>query len=132
MTELSPECLQQEPPFTLVGLDIVGPREVVIHWTRDGNVDTKRWTILFICNSTGSQQVPQAESLHFEGCVYTTHVVGDLFILSLFYFQDIASKYLYVLELKGCVYVGCCISCKLCKFMLYFAYLTLVISLYEK
>lgn len=60
MAELSPECLQQEPPFALVGLDIVGPREVVIHWT-------KRWTILFICNSIGSQQVPQAESLHFEG-----------------------------------------------------------------
>lgn len=57
MADLPPERLQQEPPFTYVGLDVFGPWEVVARRTRGGSANSKRWAILFTCMSTRAVHV---------------------------------------------------------------------------
>ena len=69
MADLPAERLQQEPPFTYVGLDVFGPWEVVTRRTRGGSANSKRWAILFTCISTRAVHMEVIESMSASSCV---------------------------------------------------------------
>ncbi|XP_042611086.1 uncharacterized protein LOC109074690 [Cyprinus carpio] len=69
MVDLPPERLQQEPPFTYVGLDVFGPWEVVARRTRGGIANSKRWAILFTCMSTRAVHLEVIESMTASSCI---------------------------------------------------------------
>ncbi|KAK0132494.1 hypothetical protein N1851_032631 [Merluccius polli] len=69
MADLPAERLQQEPPFTYVGLDVFGPWEVVTRRTRGGSANSKRWVILFTCMSTRAVHMEVIESMSASSCV---------------------------------------------------------------
>lgn len=69
MADLPPERLQQEPPFTYVGLDVFGPWEVVARRTRGGIANSKRWAILFTCMSTRAVHLEVIESMTASSCI---------------------------------------------------------------
>lgn len=41
-----------DPPFVYVGLDVFGPWTIVARHTRGGQVQGKRWAVLFTCMSS--------------------------------------------------------------------------------
>lgn len=69
MSDLPSERLQQEPPFTYVGLDVFGPWEVCTRRTRGGSANSKRWAILFTCMSTRAVHIELIEALSASSCV---------------------------------------------------------------
>ena len=69
MADLPAERLQQEPPFTYVGLDVFGPWEVVTRRTRGGSANSKRWAILFTCMSARAVHMEVIESMSASSCV---------------------------------------------------------------
>lgn len=69
MSDLPPERLQQEPPFSYVGLDVFGPWEVMTRRTRGGAANSKRWAILFTCMSTRAVHVEVIESMSASSCI---------------------------------------------------------------
>ncbi|KAK3741864.1 hypothetical protein QZH41_003434 [Actinostola sp. cb2023] len=52
MADLPTERLTPSPPFTYVGLDVFGPWEVVARRTRGGLAHSKRWAVIFTCQTT--------------------------------------------------------------------------------
>lgn len=63
MADLPAERLQAAPPFTYVGVDIIGPWEVVSCRTRGGHADSKRWAALFCCICTRTVHIEVIESM---------------------------------------------------------------------
>ncbi|XP_013416153.1 uncharacterized protein LOC106177802 [Lingula anatina] len=63
MADLPSERLEQQPPFTNVGVDVFGPWEVVTRRTRGGSANSKRWAVLFTCFSTRAVHIEVIESM---------------------------------------------------------------------
>ncbi|XP_060078384.1 uncharacterized protein LOC132557875 [Ylistrum balloti] len=49
MSDLPVDHLTPSPPFTLVGVDVFGPWNIITRRTRGGNASSKRWAVLFTC-----------------------------------------------------------------------------------
>lgn len=69
MSDLPPERLSMDPPFTCVGLDVFGPWTVAARRTRGGHASSKRWAILFTCMSTRAVHIEITESMDTSSCV---------------------------------------------------------------
>lgn len=69
MADLPQERLQQEPPFTYVGLDVFGPWEVYTGQMQGGSSNSKRWAVLFICMSTRAIHIEAVESMSASSCI---------------------------------------------------------------
>ncbi|KAK7891083.1 hypothetical protein WMY93_023046 [Mugilogobius chulae] len=63
MSDLPEERLKVDPPFSYVGLDVFGPWEIVTRRMRGGQVNNKRWAVLFTCMSTRAIHIEVVESL---------------------------------------------------------------------
>lgn len=63
MSNLPPQHLSTEPPFTNVGLDVFGPWSVSAQRTRGRLILNKRWAILFTCLSMRAVHIEVIESL---------------------------------------------------------------------
>ncbi|KAI3374627.1 hypothetical protein L3Q82_021202, partial [Scortum barcoo] len=63
MADLPPDRLSTEPPFTYVGLDVFGPWIVTTRRTRGGQVNSKRWAVLFTCMTTRAVHIELIESM---------------------------------------------------------------------
>lgn len=63
MSNLPEESLKMDPPFSYVGLDVFSPWEVVIRRTRGGQVNNKRWAVLFSCMSTRAIHIEVVETM---------------------------------------------------------------------
>jgi hypothetical protein len=49
MADLPEERITPSLPFTFMGVDTFGPWTVVVRRSRGGQLNPKRWGILFIC-----------------------------------------------------------------------------------
>ncbi len=63
MSDLHPERLSMDPPFSFVGLDVFGPWVVTSCRTRGGQASSKRWAVLFTCMSTRAIHIEVIESM---------------------------------------------------------------------
>ncbi|XP_034076932.1 uncharacterized protein LOC117549272 [Gymnodraco acuticeps] len=63
MADLPAERLQAAPPFSYVGVDVFGPWEVVSRRTRGGQVNSKRWAVLFSCMCTRAVHIEIIEAM---------------------------------------------------------------------
>ncbi len=63
MSDLPPERLSMDPPFSFVGLDVFGPWVVTSRRTRGGQASSKRWAVLFTCMSTRAIHIEVIESM---------------------------------------------------------------------
>ncbi|XP_067250257.1 uncharacterized protein [Chanodichthys erythropterus] len=63
MSDLPPERLSMDPPFSYVGLDVFGPWMVTSRRTRGGQANSKRWAVLFTCMSTRAIHIEVIESM---------------------------------------------------------------------
>ncbi|XP_053323801.1 uncharacterized protein LOC128497662 [Spea bombifrons] len=63
MADLPADRLGTEPPFTNVGLDVFGPWSVTTVRTRGGQVNSKRWAVIFTCMSIRAIHIEVIESL---------------------------------------------------------------------
>ncbi len=63
MSDLPPERLSMDPPFSFVGLDVFGPWVVTSRRTRGGQANSKRWAVLFTCMSTRAIHIEIIESM---------------------------------------------------------------------
>nr|XP_055053759.1 uncharacterized protein LOC129438884 [Misgurnus anguillicaudatus] len=63
MSDLPPERLSMDPPFSFVGLDVFGPWMVTSRRTRGGQANSKRWAVLFTCMSTRAIHIEVIESM---------------------------------------------------------------------
>ncbi|XP_014911401.1 uncharacterized protein LOC106961853 [Poecilia latipinna] len=63
MSDLPEERLKVDPPFSYVGLDVFGPWEIVTKRTRGGQVNNKRWAVLFTCMSTRAIHIEIVETM---------------------------------------------------------------------
>ncbi|XP_021332949.1 uncharacterized protein [Danio rerio] len=63
MSDLPPERLSIDPPFSFVGVDIFGPWMVTSRRTRGGQANSKRWAVLFTCMSTRAIHIEVIESM---------------------------------------------------------------------
>lgn len=63
MSDLPEERLKMDPPFSYVGLDVFGPWEIVTKRTRGGQVNNKRWAVLFTCMSTRAIHIEIVETM---------------------------------------------------------------------
>lgn len=68
MADLPPERLKTCPPFTYVGLDVFGPWFITIKRTRGGQVENKRWAIMFSCLSSRAVHIEVIESMDASSC----------------------------------------------------------------
>lgn len=69
MADLPPERLKTCPPFTYVGLDVFGPWFITIKRTRGGQVENKRWAIMFSCLSSRAVHIEVIESMDASSCI---------------------------------------------------------------
>jgi hypothetical protein len=63
MSDLPPERLSMDPPFSFVGLDVFRPWMVTSRRTRGGQANSKRWAVLFTCMSTRAIHIEVIESM---------------------------------------------------------------------
>ncbi|XP_043974657.1 uncharacterized protein LOC122832198 [Gambusia affinis] len=63
MSDLPEERLKVDPPFSYVGLDVFGPWEIVTKRTRGGQINNKRWAVLFTCMSTRAIHIEVVETM---------------------------------------------------------------------
>lgn len=63
MSNLPPNRLTMDPPFTHVGLDVFGPWSVVTRQTRGGAAESKRWAVIFACLSTRAVHLEVIDSM---------------------------------------------------------------------
>lgn len=63
MSDLPPERLSMDPPFSFVGLDVFGSWVVTSRRTRGGQASSKRWAVLFTCMSTRAIHIEVIESM---------------------------------------------------------------------
>ncbi|XP_061923644.1 uncharacterized protein LOC133663290 [Entelurus aequoreus] len=63
MSNLPPDRLTTDPPFTNVGLDVFGPWIVSSQRTRGSIIQNKRWAVLFTCLSIRAVHIEVIESL---------------------------------------------------------------------
>ncbi|XP_052817602.1 uncharacterized protein LOC128243724 isoform X1 [Mya arenaria] len=52
MSDLPADRVTPSPPFSFVGIDVFGPWHIVTRQTRGGAATSKRWAVLFICQTT--------------------------------------------------------------------------------
>lgn len=71
MADLPKERLCMSPPFTHVGLDVFGPWNITARRTRGGQVQSKRWAILFTCMSVRAVHIEIIESMDSSSCINT-------------------------------------------------------------
>ncbi len=62
ISDLPPERLSMDPPFSFVGLDVFGPWVVTLRRTR-GQASSKRWAVLFTCMSTRAIHIEVIDSM---------------------------------------------------------------------
>lgn len=63
MSDLPEERLKVDPPFSYVGLNVFGPWEIVTKRTRGGQINSKRWAVLFTCMSTRAIHIEVVETM---------------------------------------------------------------------
>lgn len=63
MADLPPDCINMEPPFINVGLDVFGPWNVSARPTRGGHAFGKRWAVIFKCLSVRAIHIELVESM---------------------------------------------------------------------
>lgn len=63
MSNLPPDRLTTDPPFTNVGLDVFGPWFVFSRRTRGSVIQNKRWAVIFICLSIRAVHIEVIDSL---------------------------------------------------------------------
>lgn len=63
MSDLPPDRLTVDPPFTYVGLDVFGPWSITTRRTRGGAAESKRWAVIFVCLSTRAVHLEVIETM---------------------------------------------------------------------
>lgn len=63
MADLPIPRLQTCPPFTYVGIDCLGPWNIVTKKTRGGSANSKRWDVLFCCLSCRAVHIEIIEEM---------------------------------------------------------------------
>ncbi len=63
MADLPVDRLTPSPPFTYVGVDMFGPWTIVTRRSRGGQVNNKRWAVLFTCLVTRAVHIEVTEEL---------------------------------------------------------------------
>ena len=63
MSDLPVERLTLDPPFTHVKLDVFGPWTITTRRTRGGQLENKRWAVLFTCLCTRAVHIEVLESM---------------------------------------------------------------------
>lgn len=71
MADLSRECLSMDPPFSHVGLDVVGPWTVTARCPRGGQAFSKRWAILFTCMCMRAVHIEIIKYMDASSCINT-------------------------------------------------------------
>ena len=102
MAELPADRLQPGPPFTSVGVDAFGPRNIVTRRTRGGQANSKRWAIIFTCLTT--------RAIHIE---VVEEMSSSSFINSLRRFVAIRGSVKSFLSDRGTNFVGATDSLKI-------------------
>ena len=52
MSDLPPDRLEPGPPFSIVGVDVFGPWNIMTRRSRGGCGQSKRWAVMFSCLTT--------------------------------------------------------------------------------
>ncbi|XP_067056075.1 uncharacterized protein [Acropora muricata] len=63
MADLPMDRVSPVPPFSYVGLDVLGPWQICARRTRGGLAHSKRWAVLFVCMSTRAIHIEVIESM---------------------------------------------------------------------
>ncbi|XP_065941356.1 uncharacterized protein [Magallana gigas] len=63
MADLPADRVVPSPPFTIVGVDVFGPWNIVARRTRGGLAHSKRWAILFSCLTSRAIHIAVIEEL---------------------------------------------------------------------
>lgn len=66
MADIPLDRLDPAPPFTYIGIDVFGPWTKATRKTRGGEVNSKRWALLFTCVVVRNVHIELLEDVVFR------------------------------------------------------------------
>lgn len=97
MSDLPADRLTTDPPFTHVGLDVLGSWSVTTWWMRGGAAESKRWDVIFACLSMRAVHLEVIELMSTSS-----------FINALRHFLAIHGPIKHIRSDRGTNFIGVC------------------------